>query len=100
MPKPPNLPQLPAVELPDINLPDIDLPDVKLPDIELPDLNVRFPDININTDLGIFNVKGQRSDLRRQQGGARNRQGSPGGTGIAEGQGSFEEVLKHLPDQD
>ena len=95
MPKPP---QLPAIELPAINLPDVELPDVELPDVELPDINVSFPDVNINTDLGVFNVKGLRSNLRRQ--GTRSRQGAPEVTGSSEGQGSFEEVLKDVPDED
>ena len=70
------------------------------PKIELPDLNVRFPDLNINTDLGVVNFK--RSNLRRQQGGgAQNRQGALGATGSDEGQneGSFEEILKDVPDE-
>ena len=74
-------------------------PTINLPKIELPDLNVRLPDVNINTDLGIVNFK--RSNLRRQQGGAQNRQGAPGATGSDEGQseGSFEEILKDVPDE-
>ena len=65
-----------------------------LPAIDFPDLNVEFPDINLNTDLGIVNFK---ANLRRQH----NRQGVPGATGgSVEGQGSFEEVLKHRPDED
>ena len=97
VPKPPALPQLPAIDLPDVNLPNIDLPDVNLPDVELPDLNVEFPDVNllnggVNTDLGIFNVKipgipsipglGRRANIRRQPSG-----------GAAAG-GSFEKVLE------
>ena len=97
VPKPPALPQLPAIDLPDVNLPNIDLPDVNLPDVKLPDLNVEFPDVNllnggVNTDLGIFNVKipglpsipglGRRANIRRQP-----------GRGAAAG-GSFEKVLE------
>ena len=72
---------------------------INLPKIELPDLNVRLPDLNINTDLGIVNLK--RSNLRRQQGGTKNRQGPPRATGSDEGQseGSFEEILKDVPDE-
>ena len=70
------------------------LPAINLPAVDLPDLNVEFPDINLNTDLGIVNFK---ANLRRQQ----NRQGVPGASGgSVEGQGSFEEVLKHRPDED